>query len=226
MDEPLSQKSEVPNNEKLSVPCGECDKATRHLVLAVTNTHWQSPDGHVDVWDKHLIVQCQGCLTVSFREESRCSEDWDHDEFGNMVINATVKHFPSRVTGRPVMSNSYHLPHGVYSIYMEAHASLCAEQTIVTGFGIRAIVEAVCKDKSATGRNLKQKINSLQSMGLVTESGKDILHSLRFMGNVAAHEMKSHKPLELNAAFDVVEHMLQGVYVLPKTASKLPQNGS
>lgn len=226
MHEPLSQETEVPGKQKLSVPCGECDRATRHLVLAVTKTHLQSPDGEVDVWNEHMIVQCQGCLTISFRDESRCSEDWDHDREGNVVIHPTVKHFPNRVAGRPVMSNPYHLPHGVYAIYMEAHACLCAEQPIVTGFGLRAIVEAVCKDKSATGRNLQEKIDALQSMGFITASGKDILHNLRFMGNAAAHEMKNHKPQELNAAFDVIEHLLQTVYVLPVTASQLPQSGS
>ena len=48
------------------------------------------------------------------------------------------------------------------------------------------------------------------------------LHSLRFMGNAAAHEMKAHLQKELNAAFDVVEHLLYGVYVLPKQAAQLP----
>ena len=60
MDEPLSHKTETPDGQKLSVPCGECDKATRHLVLAVTKTHWQSPDGYIDVWNEHLIVRKTG----------------------------------------------------------------------------------------------------------------------------------------------------------------------
>jgi len=143
-----------------------------------------------------------------------------------MILIPTKKYFPSRIAGRSEMNGVYHLPQGVYAIYAEAHAALCAELTIMTGFGIRAIVEAVCKEQSASGRNLQEKIDSLLALGLITESGKSILHNLRFMGNAAAHEMKAHRPEELNAAFDVIEYLLQGVYVLPKTAATLPSSGS
>jgi hypothetical protein len=45
----------------------------------------------------------------------------------------------------------------------------------------------------------------------------------RIMGNVAAHEVKPHKENELNTAFDVVEHLLVGVYLLPAKAAILPE---
>lgn len=223
MEEPLSQSTKVLSNKNTIAPCKDCDRATRHLVLAETHTHWQDPYGDIDAWKDNQIIQCQGCLTVSYCEVSTCSEDYEHKDDGTIVLNTGYKYFPSRVTGRSEMKGLYHLPQGVYSIYLEAHASLCSELLVMAGFGIRAIVEAVCKEKSAEGKNLQIKIDSLHSLGLITESGKKILHDLRFMGNSAAHEMKAHKPEELNAAFDVVEYLLQGVYLLPKTAKNLPQ---
>lgn len=51
--------------------------------------------------------------------------------------------------------------------------------------------------------------------------GAKILHSLRIMGNQAAHKVKPHSEEDLRTAFDVVEHLLQGVYVLPAKASRL-----
>jgi hypothetical protein len=45
----------------------------------------------------------------------------------------------------------------------------------MAGFGIRAIVEAVCKDKSMTGKNLQEKINSLANDGFITTAGATIL---------------------------------------------------
>lgn len=41
------------------------------------------------------------------------------------------------------------------------------------------------------------------------------------MGNEAAHEIKEHTAEELNAAIDVVEYLLKGVYVIPKLAEKI-----
>jgi hypothetical protein len=103
---------------------------------------------------------------------------------------------------------------------------LCAELSIMAGFGIRAIVEAICKDNEMEGRNLQQKIDSLVNAGLITQAGATILHNLRFMGNAAAHEMKAHAPKELNAAFDAVDYLLKGVYILPKQAQNLPSASS
>jgi len=41
------------------------------------------------------------------------------------------------------------------------------------------------------------------------------------MGNNAAHEVKPHKTEELVIAMRVIEHALQGVYILPKQAEGL-----
>ncbi|MCY1381331.1 hypothetical protein D9M69_692250 [compost metagenome] len=93
----------------------------------------------------------------------------------------------------------------------------------MAGFGVRAILEAVCKDKGVAGKNLKVKIDNLAEVGLMTQSGAEILHHLRFMGNSAAHEMRSHAAFEISAAFDVIEYLLLGVYVLPEQAALLPR---
>lgn len=172
---------------------------------------------------EYQIVQCQGCLAISFCECSSSSEDLDMDPRGDLRPQVTRKFFPNRIAGRSVMQDMHLLPIGVRTIYEEAHAALCAELAIMAGFGIRAIVEAVCKNKAITGDNLKSKIDRLATDGHITQAGKDILHHLRFMGNAAAHEMKSHDASEMNAAFDVVEYLLQGVYVLPERAKRLPK---
>jgi hypothetical protein len=44
------------------------------------------------------------------------------------------------------------------------------------------------------------------------------------MGNKAVHEIKEHETEELNAAIDVIDYLLKGVYILPKIAEKLPNN--
>jgi hypothetical protein len=203
-----------------------CNRETRHKVLADTSTHWQDEEGRVDTWVHHQIVQCQGCLTTSFRESSQCSEDFDHDErTGETFLNEIVKLFPNRISGRPVMQEAHLLPHNVYRIYQEAHGALCAELAILAGLGLRALVEAVCIDRQVIKGNLQDKIDALAIAGHITSAGTKILHSLRFMGNAAAHEVKAHTPQQLNTAFDVVEHLLQGVYVLPGKAAGLP-NGN
>ena len=222
MDEPVKVETSIPEDVYSGIPCPDCDRNTRHKVLAQTCGHWEYAEGAVDVYKNFKIVQCQGCLTISFCETHCCSEEMDYDDNGNLFYPESKKYYPNRITGRSVMREANLLPHGVYLIYEEAHSALCAQLSVLSGLGIRAIVEAVCKDKEMVGRNLQEKIDALAQQGLVTAAGAGILHNLRFMGNASAHEIRTHSQKELNAAFDVIEYLLQGVYVLPRQAAHLP----
>jgi hypothetical protein len=223
MDEPYSQETEIPDLKISAIPCGSCDRETRHKVLAETKVHWEYGQGMVDVWCNYQIVQCQGCLTISFCDISACSDDEIYEGDGTSYLPEIRKFYPSRIAGRPQMQEVQLLPFGVQQIYEEAHGALCAELQIMAGFGIRAIVEAVCKEREVRGSNLKERIDSLADAGFITPEGAKIFHHLRFMGNAAAHDMKAHAPSEMNAAFDVIEYLLQGVYVLPRQAEMLPR---
>ena len=99
---------------------------------------------------------------------------------------------------------------------------MCNDQPVLAGIGIRAIIEAVCKDRLAKGKNLQEKIDDLAKEGIITKDGAAILHSLRFIGNEAVHEVKAHTDQELTIALGVAEHILNSVYIMPKLAEKLP----
>jgi hypothetical protein len=111
----------------------------------------------------------------------------------------------------------------VARIYNETHSALCNKMPILAGIGIRVLIEAICKEKTASGKNLEEKIDSLVSMEVLTKDGAEILHSLRILGNIAAHEVASQSDDKLAVAMDVVEHLLNGVYILPTIASHLPK---
>ena len=183
--------------------------------------HWEHGDSEVDNWIDYQIIQCQGCLFVSFCEESLCSADIMYGE-ENPATERRL--FPNRIVGRAMMQGAQQLPESVYDIYEEAHSALCSELLIMAGFGVRATLEAVCKDQEISGRNLKIKIENLSEAGLITPSGAEILQQLRSMGNAAAHEMKLHHLAEISAAFDVIEYLLQGVYILPMQAEFLSKS--
>ena len=106
---------------------------------------------------------------------------------------------------------------------METYSALCNQLRVLSGIGIRALVETVCKDKAAVGKNLKEQIDNLVVLGILTRDGADFLHSLRIMGNNAAHDVEPQTEDDLDIAFDIVEHLLQGVYLLRIKASKLPK---
>jgi len=211
-----------PKAEEIWTACGSCGKETAHKVLAKVSESDESPGGEIQVWNEYHIVQCQGCKTVSFCEETGCSEDMEYDSEGEPVGYAvTQKLYPGRVAGRPLLEEIYDLPHGVAKIYKQTHEALCGKLSVLAGIGLRIIVEAVCSERNASGRELKERIDDLVNQGLVTKDGADILHSIRLLGNKAAHETQANTEDELYAAFEVVEHVLKAVYIIPKKAQKL-----
>jgi hypothetical protein len=92
--------------------------------------------------------------------------------------------------------------------------------------GIRALVEAVCNERAASGKDLASKIDSLASIGLLTADSTEFLHGLRLMGNDAAHEAKRYSEDDLLLALEVAEHLLTNAYIIPARAKKLPKRRS
>lgn len=219
-------KVKDPKNAELWLPCVTCNGATCHRVITLVASSDESSCGSVQAWSDYSVVQCSGCKTLSFCIESSFSEDFDYDPYtGQPVLAKKHTLYPNRTSGRPQCSGVHDVPTGVYRIYAETHDSLCNEKPILTGIGIRAVLEAVCTEKSATGK-LFEQIDQLSTMGFISKNNVDFLHGLRFLGNKAAHEVKAHSQVELNAAFDIVEHLLQTVYVVPKRAALLPQQSN
>lgn len=215
--------------QQLWLPCAKCHGKTCHNVLASVNGS-ESVEYVIDgityenaFWydETYQIVQCEGCKSISFRSDYDDSDQPDDDDPGGRADNEKL--YPSRVEGRHRLDKSSLLPLKVRRVYFETHSALCSRLPILAGIGIRALIEAICTEKKARGKDLKAKIDNLVDIGLLTNAGAEILHSLRILGNRAAHEVEPHSELALGSAMDVVEHLLIGVYILPKEAENLPK---
>ncbi len=207
-------------DEKVDVTCRECKRSTKHLILSDVSLKGSEDMGSHDsfMWfNDYQIVQCQGCETISFRKTHENSEDL-HPTGQDVEHTLYVDIYPNPEEGRDTLEDDHLLPSNLQRIYNETIMSIKPGQAVLTGIGIRAIVETVCKDKNANGKYLHEKINDLVTQGVLTKDGADILHKLRTLGNEAAHEVKPHDNVQLGLALDVIDHLIQGVYILPHHA--------
>jgi len=208
------------------VLCSNCQLETCHQILRSIEIANNSEHEAIQTWDIYLIGHCMGCKTVSFIHEWFCSEVKEYDPITNTdTLTVQRSLYPSRI-GRAKLRGSDRLPEQVRSVYSEAFQAISEKMPILAGIGVRAIIETVSNAKKACGANLEQKIDALVKMGLITSEGSIVLHSLRFLGNAAAHEAKAHSEEELIAALDVIENLLSSVYLIPQLLTKLPiKNG-
>jgi len=208
--------------ERYLCMCRECAKETYHYIIFSYDEHGRQDCGQgneVSWLEKNQIIQCLGCDTVSFRTVLTDSEsvDYYYRDDGNTGVYhiETIKYYPARIDGLKSIDVSM-LPLKILDIYRETVLAIESEQYVLAGIGIRAIVETVCKELSANGKNLHEKIDSLKDMSIVTPEGAKTLHRLRVLGNNAAHEVKSHDYSQLQLAMKIIDHMLDGTYVIPQ----------
>lgn len=219
-------KKDLPENSSRWVICRSCNKKTMHSILALIEASDHEEEEHCLIWAEeygYQIVQCRGCQTVSFAEDvidPIARDDYQsQDHFVSKDHFSTTQLFPVRLEGMATLKGIHLLPHSIQKIYRETFTALCNDLLLLGAAGIRAIIDAVCIDQKAEGKNLFQKIENLIVKGVVTPDGAKTLHRLRFLGNKAIHEVKSHTKNELVAAFNVVEYLLQGSYIIPNMAA-------
>ena len=197
--------------------CPKCNTSTIHNIThEVEQTGWIG-DPDIKWWLKSQIVTCRGCETVSFRQVSWNNEDRDF-ETGRPEEYEEL--FPPRVARVPIKDAPY-LPTPIKEIYFETLKVADSGSPILASGGIRAVVEAICIDKSSKGRNLKEKIDALVTQGYLSRNQADFLHGLRFMGNAALHEIKPPEEEAIESALEIIDALLVTIYILPKKAKKL-----
>lgn len=196
--------------EEYEILCTQCSGKTAHKVVSSYGLIQVHDDGrnYSDWTTDNQIIQCLGCKTISFRKANSGSEE-DH------VDHVTI--YPARVDGIKGFSNDIHyLPTNVRRIYDETLQALSNQSPVLAGIGLRALLEAVCKDQHATGKILLEQIDNLVSKKVLTPVSASFLHKIRALGNSSAHEVKPHNNRQLEVAMNIVEHLLKDVYILPK----------
>jgi hypothetical protein len=199
------------------LPCAACNAQTYHLVAKSVDIEMGLLS--VNSYEHFQIIQCQGCRSFSFCKVSKIT-----DFEGAKGLRPTLKTrrdlYPPRVPGHKLIAESF-LPESVSQVYAETYKALCNEQPVLAGIGVRALIEAVCQERNATGKTLEQKIDGLVNLNLLTSDSAKFLHNLRVIGNQAAHKVKPHSEEKLSAAMKIIEHLLEAVYVIPKYGNKL-----
>jgi len=227
----------------LKLICPDCEIETRHLVLQSVDLAGQHKYDETFWigWDaKYQIVQCQGCLSISYRTESSNSEDYDSMS-GAPFISESL--YPKRNKDSLKVKEFLNAPRNLRRIYREIIDSFNNEIYTLCAAGLRSIIEGICSEegikdgpvevpekgggiKTVRKRNLQGKISGLLERGALSRTNADILHEHRFLGNEAVHELAQPSQEELKLAIQIVEHTLETIFEIPPKAKELKDRKS
>lgn len=206
--------------------CNSCKGETNHELKALYERYSElvrSADqrdeytGFEEWWEYRLWI-CRGCDAATL-EEAYTNTGMVGPKAIQQVWESTFH--PGRKRRSRPLKRFHRLDVKLTSIYREVIESFNAELKILCAVGLRALLEGICADKKVTGGNLYEKIEGLKAH--LPSNIVRSLHSFRFMGNEAAHELQSPHRTHLQSAIEVIEDLLNFLYELDYKAQKLPK---
>jgi hypothetical protein len=203
----------MPENKKeVYHPCSSCNRETWHSILF---SHLDSQfEYRVDTI--HEVVQCCGCKTISFRKIVIDYESSYPIEENEWHIPQETYCYPSVLKDHKEFQDIWDLPDVVRNIYSQSLQAIKDNSNILAGIGLRATIEAICNEQNISGKNLDKRIDALARGGFISQKDADRLHAIRFLGNDAAHEIKTINGKNLLIALRIIEHLLINIYILDK----------
>ena len=176
-------------------------------------------DPEYGFWKRtHYLARCAGCDTYCYATATETEDTYDH-ALEQMVPEWDV--YPTPEGEKEPIEKYIFLPTSVRVIYFEVVKSINSDLLLLSAIGLRALIEAICKNQGINARNLKKLIDGLADSGVLSPKQSEILHGLRFLGNAVAHEITRPKRDEVLAALAIAESMLQVVYILPRLSEEV-----
>lgn len=206
-------------NKIIWADCKKCAKSTRHEILFSHHIGPQKdeyPDA--ETWQ---VVRCQGCYNVGFRYQyDDYAAVYEVDE-GVYEHETSVSMYPKTIPNHKNLDSTHLLSDVIRNVYKQTLSACSEEAYVLASVGLRATIEATCNHLKISGNTLERRIDQLFKGGYVSNSDKKWLHAIRFLGNDAAHEILEPKKSELLVALEIVEHLLNSVFILESKARKL-----
>ena len=196
--------------KKTRIYCNWCKRETNHKLEGEHTINF--PDESFSEMLVYRLWICMGCERGTLQEgywNSGMPDDYEEQEY-----------FPERSQNFLVPKPYSKLKPTLTAIYKEAVICYNGKAPILCAAGLRALLEGICQDKKIKGRNLKARIEGLQTQ-LPNKNIIRNLHHFRFMGNNAVHELAAPKSNELALAIGVIEDLLNFFYELDYKASQL-----
>lgn len=217
----------------LKIHCVSCNKETNHLVE--WRKAWTEDDGieQTGIWVRYEIevLKCMGCDEYTFRKCSMCSEDIypvGEDEEGNAIVDyeENIIFYPDRKNKLiHEISEIYLTPPEVRKIYSETLFAINNSLPLLSGIGIRGIIEAICSSEGINSGSIKNKIQTMFDNGIITNTLKEGLQENRLLGNYSVHQLYSGSDEELQAAMELINILIKTHYSVPEKTEILKKSG-
>ena len=205
-------------NEVVTSPCNSCGHPTKHLVVAVR--HFEAWFGEEegergllhDLEYEYAMLECGGCQSISLRV----------DEMLDGTLFST-NFYPPRVSRKkPVWSRD--LPIQLQSLITEIYAALADDSRKLAVMGARTILDIVMTLKVGRLGTFRSRLEALEAKGFIGKANREILRAALDAGSAPAHKAYAPTSDIVNEIMDIIENLLQEIYISPKSLKKIKRS--
>lgn len=172
--------------------------------------------------DDWFFLRCRGCHAISIKHEYWHSADLGPDD----KPSRTTEFFPSRVSRKtPDWQNSMDFimmcPIEVNNLLHELYICLrngCAASATML---VRSILEQMMIEKVGDHGSFKANLAQLQTHDFVSGMQREFIETALEAGHASIHRAYVPSPMDLTTLVDILEGIIQAVYVHSNQASVL-----
>lgn len=158
--------------------------------------HFINPQNESNSWVKQFNV-----------EDSKQSEGF----FGSSGINGIPEWYG-------------YLDDAKKALISEVSVALNNNLSALPTIGLRTLIEIIMADKIGNEGGFAKKLQKFEVAGYITKNHAQLLDSVLDTGNAAAHRAHFPNKEDIRTCVDVVEHLMQGIYILEPKVKKLKDN--
>jgi hypothetical protein len=199
--------------------CLTCNTITNHQNNHVITNTFTSDEGYdpadegttPQYWEErtYRVWICAGCGSCRFEITVK--------ECGQIPEEEVSHFYPEYNSSHKRAKQFTNVKGQIIDIYQEVILCFNHGAKIACAACLRTLLEAILADRGIKvepkeRNNLQSKINKLKTIPLVPETTVELLHSFRFMGNKALHQLVQPYEGELHFAIEAIEQLIYYIY--------------
>lgn len=210
------QYTALPHEGPHAFYCNRCQMETYFLSPCGADATYYPKGVPVPPGDPHVLYRLWLC--------THCSKE------ALLTIKAPDRNevVPAREIGWRQAKEFHSLNNPVYETLLVAYRDTVkafnAGLETLCAMGLRSCIEWICIERGATKQNLGEKIDQITDLGFINPAQKQALDRLRYMGNDAAHGLRSSGRTDLASGLVILESLIDSLYEVLTTAQSIRNN--
>lgn len=192
--------------------CNNCGRKTNHCSREIHTYNYTDDDCNPPkpIHESWALLVCLGCERVRTRQTRSSPED----------KAPTVAEFPPRQSRR-TPSWRDNLPQEVRDMHREVYDALHAKAPCCATMGLRTLIDMTLTQLVGDLGNFTNKLAAAVQKGQLTPQHRKTLEAAIEAGSAAAHRGFTPNENQIEDVLGIVEHLLQGFYVLEQVSNRL-----